>query len=407
MSREQWRNKQFNILQQLQKICDDNDITMFLYGRTAIAACRDGRLPDNINVCVDIKDAGQLIYIIQSDDSLGIDVEGMFTNGRYPKFEMRVFDPTTTDFNGASYMKYDNNCLHVTVQLIIHMPNSKFKRKWLKLKQDLYTQMVKINSGESKLGNQKFLKKLILKSMMKKDSNQVGQDTFLSLVNGYSKDTGKSKLLKTTFNSKLFSESENVTINECKFLVPKDKEIFFKKMFGNKWQNVEIAEFEETNDRFRDAGFSWNDFQKHIEHIDLDAYNKNRMRNKKLYKKYLVPHKKILGYYDILNRTHSRITLWQKYEPQKPELMKLDKAREYDKLAGILKEYLDALATYESKGLGISFDPDIFTVAKNVLIHQGKKDYANKLETLIPPEYQETLRVKNYKGEYIDGQVSK
>ena len=113
---ERWESIYFDILSRLQKVCDGLGISMWLSGRAALGAYRDGRLTgSDVNVLVNAKDAMRLAEALAecSDETFGS--ESMLSNSRYPRFEIRVFDPRTTDCDTSEFFRIENNCMHVTV----------------------------------------------------------------------------------------------------------------------------------------------------------------------------------------------------------------------------------------------------------------------------------------------------
>ena len=95
---ERWENVYFGILDRLQDICIRNGISMWLTGHTALSACRDGCLAESgVEVCVPAKDTLRLIDAIRKEADSSFDVESPLSNSRFPKNELWVFDPRTTE----------------------------------------------------------------------------------------------------------------------------------------------------------------------------------------------------------------------------------------------------------------------------------------------------------------------
>lgn len=106
------------ILERLQDICIRNGIDMWLTGSAALSAYRDGSLNcDDLAVCVQAKDVPRLERAIKAEADGSFDVESPMSNENYPAYELRVFDPRTTDCDASAFFKYENNCMHVTVNL--------------------------------------------------------------------------------------------------------------------------------------------------------------------------------------------------------------------------------------------------------------------------------------------------
>ena len=65
--------------------------------------------------------------------------------------------------------------------------------------------------------------------------------------------------------------------------------------------------------------------------------------------------------------------------------------KKYEDLEQILDKYLEKLNFYYNKNLGIIFDSVIFDITIDLLIYQGKLNYARKLIDLVPKEHKISL----------------
>ena len=400
-----WKQKQFDILAWLQDMCEENSIPMFLYEETALAAYRDESLSDDVKVCIDAKDAGHFIHMIEEDEDARYGVEGMHNNGSFPSFEMRVYDPESVDFNANNFMQYENNCIHVVVKFIEHVPSSKLKRKSLSVKYGLYKDRNKLRQKKTSAKKQNKLKMLLIGNMDRKEkkygAEAVSGDLFRTLMAGYGQAGGKLRIEKTYFAGDTFDGSSTVTLCGKEFMLPQKPEKYLRKIFGPNWQNIPCKVYEETSAKFRDAEISWEDYEARIKDIDFDDMAANIKKNNALRREYKVYNDAIHHYYDILRRTDERFKLWEKYEPRKAQIMDLLEKEDYDSLAGELAEYLDALDRFHKLGLGLCFDMDIFVAAKALLAKRGESSYAEELEQLIPEVHKKPLEIMDYKGNVI------
>lgn len=142
--------------------------------------------------------------------------------------------------------------------------------------------------------------------------------------------------------------------------------------------------------------------KRNLEGIDFDAYLKAQKEYKLSRNKVRAYSDKVNEYYNILARTDTRFKLWQQYEPQKEKIMALVQDGNIDGLQDVLSDYLEKLAEFASMDLGLCFDMDIFNAAISVIRHDGRNEYADILEKLVPEEHKRPLRVMDYKGNYLN-----
>ncbi|MBQ0079271.1 MAG: LicD family protein [Eubacterium sp.] len=403
-----WTSKQFEILCKLNNICQAQGINLYLFGDTALAAYRDKTLSDNVSVCIDAADVSRFINAVEDSLDEHLLLEGMHNNGRYPKLSLRAYDPETIDFNVANYLLYDNNCIHVDVEIIKHIPSSKIKRTALDLDYGLYKDSRKELLAKSKKasGKKALVKNLLMKRMHNKEA-KCGADTFakemfFKLINGYASDEKKVEIDKFKLSSSMFKKTTTVEIDGVSFLIPQKSEQYIQKVSGFNWINAETKAYSEDDSKFREVEFSWAQYKGRIEGILPDEYFDLLKKSNSLGAKHQKYHKKITDYYKILKRTDVRIKLWKKYSPIRDEIIELLGAGKYEELETVLSDYIDALREFADMKLGLSFDPDIFMAAKQVLVNKGESEAADYMESLIPQAHKKPLRIKNYKGEYIN-----
>lgn len=405
MEANSWKQKQFDILCGLRDICAAHSIGMFLYGETALAAYRDGVLSDDVRVCVDAKDAAGLIEAVSGDPEGRFGIEGMHNNGSFPAFELRVYDPATIDFNANNFMQYRNNCIHVAVELIEHVPKSKLTARRLDLEYGLYKDRNKLRQKKASAGSQNRLKMFLIGRMDRREkklgAEAVSAGLFRMLADGYAGPEGKVRVGKTGFAKDTFGSTSETVLEGETFALPGQPEKYLRKLFGPNWKNTACTEYEETSAKFRDADISWADYEVRIRDIDFDDFEANMKKNNALRREYKVYNDAVHHYYDILRRTDERIKLWQKYEPEKEKIMELAAKGDTEALASELEEYLDALDRFHKLGLGLCFDMDIFGAAKAVLAARGEEEYAAELEALIPEVHRQPLHIMDYKGNII------
>jgi hypothetical protein len=401
-----WKEKTFEIMCKLKELCDNNGITFMLYGDTAIQAYREHTLSDYATACIDIKDVEKLLKLIEESGDQDLAVESMLNNGKYPNFELRVYNPNTVDFSFLQFMKYKNNCLHVTVRIIEHVPSSKFDRRLTYLKYGFYKDNNRVKASEIDFAKQRKIKKAGIKltQMRQKLSGEdnVSAKCFKMLLKKCSGDSSNVMVGNVKYPAKIFKKTVPIMVEDVEFQIPAKTRDFLAKMDGYGWETKELQDFVESSNRFRDATFSWEELKENLEGIDFEAYLKAQKEYKLARNKVREYSVKVNEYYNILSRTDTRFKLYQQYEPRKDEIMRLYNEGNFDQLREELSDYLEKLGEFAALDLGLCFDMDIFNAAVGLIRHDGNDEYADTLEQLVPDEHKKPLRIMDYKGNYIN-----
>lgn len=407
---ENCKKKQFDILCYISDVCAQNDISVFLAGETALAAYRNEGLVDDTSVCIEARDAVRLIEALGRTDSKYV-VDSMYTNGDFPIFEIRVYDPDTVDFITAKYKQYRYNSLFVRVLLLQHMPVSPVKTRLLSSLYTAYKKAGLLRAGGASPTRGRML--AVIRSMEKKRGiDGTGRWVFEKMIKGYS-GSGKKCVINMKYTDRRTAEPvsydystifplKKVTYMGREFFLPGKPEKYLNGAFVKNWRRVDISAYIETKDRFRDPDHSWEEFKNRISYMDFDKYNRElREFNEKtlVYNEY---HKKVKEYRDILARTDARFKLWQRYMPLKDQLKQLWEQKDYMALEAELREYLDQMKEFADKELGLCFDPEIMEIALDVLEHKGDSARAKLYRKLVPAEHRGPLKIMNYKGEYVN-----
>lgn len=393
------REKQFRILCAVKEICDREGIRMMLLEDAALAAYRGDFITDNITVCIDAADIRK--YMDAFERSKGDFVmDSMCTNGDFPEFELRIYDPSTIDYNNVEFMKYRCNSLYVRMVFVQHVPSLKIRRATLNSLKNAYEIRNKIRFGERADSTSRMVR-ILGKQETKKGKDETAKWVFRKLADGYASKSKKVIIDGSTFNAGVIGKGRKVDVNGTEFLIPEQTKRYFEKVFGKKWEEYEIPLFQESIKEFRDPDHSWEEFRNRISYMDLDGYYEDLKAYHAGYRNFKAYHNEVNRYRDILTRTDMRFKLWQKYMPLKDELMSLHEKEDYKTLATLLKEYMHGMEQCEKKGLGLCFDEDILNIALDVYRHQGEAEHAEALNSLVPEEHREALRLMNYKGEII------
>ena len=394
-----WKRKQFERLCRIDDICREANIKMFLHGDMALSAVRDGDVPDYISICVEAADAKRFIDAISRSDDLRI--AGMFNNPRYPNFNLKVYDPDTIDFHISEMEERGFFGLYVTVHLIRHIPGKKQLRKIQgreRAYKDYLDNRYNVVSTKKNRGKADWLVRLEGAVL---PPDVLAGKMFDRHVRDYSGQAGKIQVSGVRYEPGTFENCKTINVLGRDFLIPEDEELYLSTKFGENWQERNTRTFEEKNGVFRDADHSWDEFCSYIDYLDFDEYNQRRDT---IYRKTvdLSEYNRFLKRYRLLLlRTHIRFQMWERFLPEKEEILALYKAGDYEALEEKLADYSYSIKYFGKRGLGLFFDQELFDIAVELVRREERDELADKIVEEVPEEHRKPIRLKNYNGDYI------
>lgn len=343
------------ILERLQDICIRNGIDMWLTGSAALSAYRDGSLNcDDLAVCVQAKDVPRLERAIKAEADGSFDVESPMSNENYPAYELRVFDPRTTDCDASAFFKYENNCMHVTVKPTGTSPKKSGKAE------RLFGRLNKKLLGQAK--------------------------TFEKWCESQSPE--KKKL-------------QPVDVNGHSFFIPEDKDAFFTGLFGPGWQFLELPEFMSSDKHFRSADRSWKEWSEGISATEIKAYEWSLKNYRDATAGHRDAQRVLTKVHNIVDLSYDRIQLYKKLGGREDELKALLNDGRFGELETELKPYLSKAKRYLDKGLGLYIDDVLAELADGLLRHNGMEQFADGLRKLMP-ENKAQLMITDHHGKALD-----
>lgn len=354
---ERWESIYFDILSRLQKVCDGLGISMWLSGRAALGAYRDGRLTgSDVSVLVNAKDAMRLAEALAECSDETFRSESMLSNSRYPRFEIRVFDPRTTDCDTSEFFRIKNNCMHVTV---------------LFLQRDV---------------NEKSFANKAVNKLFKKTLGSASQFRRLS-----SMSAGRGGTLKAggcRFRSELFEKKQPVCLYDREFFIPADTNGFFEQQFGPGWKYLELKEFVSDDKHFRSTERGWSDWRSQISNDEIASYADLLGKYRREHAKLNADNKRIQRIYDITDQSVDKIRFYKEYVHREAELSEMLASGETDRLEEELKPYLRSFKKFHDLGLDLFIDEKLTEITDALLRCKGETSFADGIKKLIPAERQ-------------------
>jgi hypothetical protein len=393
-----WKQKHFELLCRIDDLCRQNDIDMYLADDTALMAYQSEELSDYVSVCIDVRDAKKFIKAV--DKAEGLLSRGMYNYYRYPRFDIKVYDPETIDFNVDFFEAFGFASLFVIIKFINHIPDKGKHVESAVRNRKAYRDYIEIKYDHLwRRPHRRLLYYQALGKVM--PPRRMAKFMFSELIREFSVRSDTIEISMKRYKKKLFDKTIEVKIYDRPFRIPADVNEYLGKRFGAEWRNVTPKQYKEGEYTFRDGERSWDEYKKRIDYIDLDKYYGN-------YKGFFAEDEKNhenLAEIDrttkIIIRTHLRFLFWQKYYPLKTEIVELHEKKDYRQLEDKLRKYIAVLEKFAKSDMTVCFDEDIFDITVDTLRHTGRGELADKIVPLVPEEHKKPVRIKDYRGEYI------
>lgn len=400
-----FQRTQFEMLEEIDDICKENDITYYLAKNTALFAYAKETLDSGIDantIVMKPKDAKKFIEVFERMKSGGA------ANLKKRSINYPGNDGTHREF--SIYYCNDDTC------------NYKWDRKLDRVPMGTYIciyilRTVKVNGGK----RAQFIRKLEsardIECLDRKSRSGRGESGAHALIKLF----GEKRVTQMSFENNL--KHANVKSDPQYFIMDYykgakrkyiDKDVFGKpsmlKIYGREFPAAtDLKKYLE--------GHKGKLFMRHMADeltytvavprplhtcevdLSLDEFNQifakrligtteleNFKKSAEYFEKFDLLTDKTEKYWNIAKRAEARINMWQRYMPQKEEILNMYEAGDLDGVRNILWDYDKEVRTFFSQGLALIFDKDIFDIYIECLKSSGQERFAGLLTKLIPGE---------------------
>lgn len=383
------QEKLFELLLEVKELCEEENIEYYLCEYLLLDALQNKRITGtyhDFSIMIKSCDVKKFIRAVNRKENR--EMEGLFNNPKFPGTYMRYVASDTLYFPINRYKIYNKIGFGINIKILKNAPKNRIRSK-------IYTAMeagIEINNNTIKMTKRRFVCLLFIKLLGIIGSGNRAKLIFNSL-NSTTEKNGRRKYMyykptlgkRVKYKRKIFKENSSVKLNGVSFNIPKSKG-FIDINIGDVNKPIRMSTFGSTYIIDKDIPY-----KKFLEECKKQKFsNSFYYKRKKLLKKdmEIKPYKKYVSKcWDILYRTRDRFEMYEKYMPQKDNIIKLYNENNFDELKVILDDYLVCLETYYKKGLGIVFDPVIFQITIDLLMKMNKKTAAKNYIKYVPKEY--------------------
>lgn len=169
----------------------------------------------------------------------------------------------------------------------------------------------------------------------------------------------------------IFTSVAFVEFEGRNFLIYKDLETYFRKVYVNNWEENSVSELPESN-RVRmicDCNIPYKEYLEFIKNdsVSLEkVYIHKREQAQWMKDVYYPAEKKVNHTFHRIKRSVDRIDLWYKLRNKRDEIKQAYDNQDIDKLRTLLGEYMRKTEEYRKEKIGFYIDEELFKCAKLV-----------------------------------------
>lgn len=405
--RTELQEKQYQLLKEIDSICDKYNIDYVLSGNTLLNGYYYNVFGDEYktNTIIMTPEAAlRFIEVcnIELPDNRSIDY--MLNNPMHNGHTIYYCDKDTLSIDMRKMKASENIGIHITIYILKKKDKNIFR--WFTVRcldaaQTLYERGMNGRKYNGKLHRYYWIGCMITSAIGRR---RIRKYIFNGYINGALKNDGNYYLSKNNYRRSIskyykkeyFSNCSYVKIYDYEFRAPCNVEDYIRDIHGKYAQEkVIIRNSELPLFKYADVNLSYEDIKDIIpeEEIERRLWDDYR-RGSELTPEINKLNKRTRKYWNILLRSEDRIRLYEQYMPLKDEIIENFNQNKYDTVERMLQDYDKAVRDNMRKGLALSFDNDIFDVYCKLLRHNGEKDFADKLEEALPEEYKTKMLIQ-------------
>lgn len=386
------QNKTFNLLEEIKKICEANNITYYLAPGTSHLACTfEGHSQDSINlgVMVPAGEIKKLINLIEKEkyEDRKLDYMGNYKN--FISFQVHYVDSSTTFVNFGRGT--DVSCYGARVSII---PIRTIDRK---------SKLSGILETGWECNGYRFTREITFKRLISigfvRMAMIIGKRNLANILFNYfcknasGKGTKYSIKLTTKkevlLDEKYFSQDNEVKFQGDYFKCLAHIEDFLEYYYGASWKEECLNAVKKDNNVVISSEVPYEEYLKEAEAEGVSLYKvfsdkRKNLLSEKFVLPYIKRHRQALL---IAKRSGARLKYYEELQQQREEILSLYENNDFEQLEIIFDELEKETLFYLRRNLGLCVSKEYFEIICELLKYHKKEYLVQKLEALIPPEH--------------------
>ena len=388
------QKKRLKLLREIAEICEKNQITYSIWGRTLLQAARKGgRYVDThgeLSVVMTPANCKKFMKAFKNKHPKNRYLDSMRTNPQFLRFCIRYCASDSLDFTVARSGCGDRFGMFVTIEILRYpSKDKKADERDLLLEQgwEALTNM-KEYSPEVDAARRKLA--LMCTVLGRK---RVAQRLFNHFLNGPETPQKGQYYIKPFWKERVFYPDHWFKYSTELKLEGKPVQVmrlysgYLTQTFGAKWKTRTFPMTKEpATTRIVDAHVSSKTYLNYLKAkgVDRNAFWDRWYQTGKRYSKVVTLGKETSHYWDVMTLCGERYRLWEKYMPKRLYLIELRNNDNVKRLEKELKEYYKVAMAFSKKDLGLCFDKEIFEILEYWMIVSGKAEQAKLLCKQVP-----------------------
>ncbi len=393
----------FNLICELDEICQGENIPYFLGGYLAAEAVDLGEFKPgccSANIVMHPADRTRFRKAVLNHLQPGRILESYENNSHYPDFSMRYCDTNTVYFDLRSEGFYRFHGVRVTIYFVSPEPRAKLFQKFCV---GLYAAVEAI-AYPSVFDNQS-KKKTIAGCMAKIASVICGRKILKKIawqliyqpwrVNSKIKGTIKDFWYKRISLPAIdFSKANYCSLKGKTLPIPTNYAAYIKPQISSKWYIASAMNFKLSLPFLAEMNVSCGEFLKCLETLNLKSQYSRALKRLSYCNKSCSEESKYTVYsWNIMLRSADRLKMYKQYMPIKEQIIEYHRNGDYDALKETLSDYIAAVRANDRRAKALVFDSEIFWITCDLLQRNGETALVARLLPRVPAAH---LRPMNY-----------
>lgn len=373
------REKQLELIKEIDKACRDNGIPYILSEFTAYSAVSSHDFYPEIatpTLAMRCRDAMRLKKLLASQ---GRRFEDALSNRKLDKFVLRYSDPDTFFYNAEEMNSFSEKGIGVDIELIRGVPGRGVLNRLLVLMEDTSVVLAKLEAGSSVWTRPLWA---LFGAMLRGILSLIYRSKRLE-------DTKRLRICRyphksVEFSAGLLKKRGTELLCGCTVSVPQDIDSYLKCEIDYDWARKRIKR---GNPDFHlavwDARHPAGDYAS----VGKERCRVNWFRWLLVKAQIRSLRQKLERYWEILLCTGDRFRLARLYLPQKDRLIKMHADGEREALREAMTDAVQATERHMVHGIGFCIDKELLNITLEILEEEHGAAYAARVRSAVPPVF--------------------
>lgn len=386
------QQKTFELLTEVDNICQDNNIIYYLNARTtAMAIIGKGFINNDsrVGVLMTPNNVKKFISIIENGNYKHRSIEYMCNYKKHLGFNVNYVNDDTTYYDLRRGYDFSHNGIRITINIIRQdKPDVALATIEHGLEVGGYRLTRTINLSTMicfciatglKIFGRKRLNNFYFNRACKKYSTTKHSRTFIRPF----------KQRKKYLDDGIFDEHTRIEFENSNFNAPLRTNDFLINYYGANWKEI-ICNSNFNNERIvKITDMPYKDFQEAIKEFDIDINHVMQEQRKSFTDaifSYKYMHNKKMSWI-IAKRSGDRLDIYEKLMAKRELIYNLLSNKSYDELDVIFAENEQCIRHYYKYGLGFCVCKEFFDIQCDLLERRGQYKFVKKIKKIIPKEH--------------------